>query len=130
MIPAYTRASLTRFQFALTVNVAELQTGTDQAAEHLQLPHRARIDEIRIHVGTAPTGANLIVDVNDDGTTIFTTQGNRPEITAGGTDDTSGTPDGGADIAKDSVLSIDIDQVGSTVPGGELTVFIRGRYIG
>jgi hypothetical protein len=35
---------------------------------------------VRASVGTAPTGATLIVDVNLAGTTIFTTQASRPAI--------------------------------------------------
>jgi hypothetical protein len=58
--------------------VAGVQTtGTDKAA-YWQTPAKCIIDEVRIHLGTAPTGAPVIVDVNDDGTTIFTTQANRP----------------------------------------------------
>jgi hypothetical protein len=115
------------FQWDFTVAGA-LTTGSNKA-RYFQVPDKVRIDEVRIHVGTAPTGASLIVDVNDDGTTIFTTQGNRPEIADSGTDDTSGAPDGGTAVAKNSVLTIDIDQIGSTIAGSDLTVFVRGRYI-
>jgi len=38
------------------------------------------IRAVRASVNTAPTGAAIRVDVNKNGTTIFTTQGNRPNI--------------------------------------------------
>jgi hypothetical protein len=82
------------------------------------------ITEVYIYANTAPTGADLIVDVNKNGTTIFTTQGNRPQIAAGANADTSGTPDV-TSLLKNNRLTIDIDQVGSTIAGADLTVVIR-----
>lgn len=81
------------------------------------------IQSVRASVGTAPTGASLIVDVNKNGTTIFTTQSNRPTIAASGFTDVSGTPEVTALDAGD-YLTVDIDQVGSSVPGANLTVTI------
>ena len=42
-----------------------------------------RILKVTLSVGTAPAGAAIIADVNKAGTTIFTTQANRPQIAAG-----------------------------------------------
>ena len=105
-----------------------LTTGTDKCA-YMRVHDKCIIDEVRIHVGTAPTGASLIVDVNDDGVTVFTTQGNRPTIAISGSDAVSGAADGGTAVAKDSVITIDIDQVGSTIAGADLAIFVRGRLI-
>lgn len=116
------------FQFALTIAGA-LNTGTNLGAQVLHLPFKARIDEVRAHVGTAPTGAAILVDVNAAGTTIFTTQANRPSVAAAGTDANSGAPDGGTSVAKDTAITVDVDQVGSGTHGSDLTVFVRGRYI-
>jgi hypothetical protein len=78
----------------------------------------------RLMVGTAPTGANLIIDVNKNGTTIYTTQANRPTITASANSGGPGvTPDVTALVAGD-YLTIDVDQVGSTIAGSDLTVTI------
>jgi hypothetical protein len=105
-----------------------LTTGTNKSS-YFRAGYKCRVDEVQCHVATAPTGQALIVDVNDDGTTVFTTQANRPSIADGANDDTSGVADGGTAIAKDSVIAIDIDQVGSGVAGADLTVHVRGRYI-
>jgi threonine aldolase len=86
-------------------------------------PFAMTVVGVRAHVGTAPTGASLIVDVHQDGTTIFTTQGNRPTIAASGTTSGEETPDVTA-IAEDDELTVDIDQVGSTIAGADLTVVI------
>ena len=114
------------FQWVFTV-AGTLTTGTDKCA-YFRVPRKVRIDEVRVHVGTAPTGDAVTIDVNDDGTTIFTTQTSRPSIDATGSDAVSGVPDGGLAVAKDSVITIDIDIVGSGTAGSDLTVFVRGRY--
>lgn len=79
---------------------------------------------IVISVDTAPTDADLEVDVNIDGTTIFTTQTARPIIAASGFVDTSGTPAVTAWL-EGEYIQIDVDQVGSTEPGQDLVVTIR-----
>jgi hypothetical protein len=77
----------------------------------------------RASVGTAPTGASLIVDINKDATTIFTTQGSRPTIAISAFTAQGSAPDV-TTIATGSYLTVDIDQVGSTVAGADLTVTI------
>jgi hypothetical protein len=78
---------------------------------------------VRASVGTAPTGASLKVDVNKDGTTIFTSQNARPEIAVSTFTDESSAPDVGT-IFDGSYLTVDIDQVGSTIPGSNVVVQI------
>jgi hypothetical protein len=82
------------------------------------------IQAVRASAGTAPTGASLIVDINKDGTTIFTTQGNRPAIAAGTNTSGKVTNMDVTTIADGSYFSVDVDQVGSTVAGSDLTVQI------
>lgn len=85
------------------------------------------ITAVRISVDTAPTGATLIVDVNKNGTTIYTTQGNRPTIAISGNTATANSPDVTA-LAAGDYLTIDIDQVGSTIPGSDLAVQVEMRH--
>lgn len=72
-------------------------------------------------VSTAPTGANIIFDVNKNGTTIFTTQGNRPTITATNFTDLTSTPDV-TTLASGDYLTVDVDQVGSTIAGADAMI--------
>ena len=76
---------------------------------------------------TAPTGASLIFDVNKAGTTIFTTQANRPTIAAAATSGTIVAPDVTA-IAAGDEFTIDCDQVGSTVAGADVTLILAYKY--
>jgi len=74
-------------------------------------------------VSNAPTGAAILADVNIDGTTIFTTQSNRLSIAAGANTGTTTTIEN-ATWAAGSYLALDIDQIGSTTPGYNLTVHV------
>lgn len=81
------------------------------------------ISTVRVSVGTAPTGAAILVDVNKNGTTIYTTQANRPQI-AVSTNTATGNSPNVTTLAAGDYLTVDIDQVGSTVAGSDLTVQI------
>lgn len=83
------------------------------------------VETIRASVNTAPTGAAILVDVNKNGSTIFTTQGDRPSIAISGFTDTA-TPNVLTYAAGD-YITVDVDQIGSTVAGSDLTVTIRLR---
>jgi hypothetical protein len=78
---------------------------------------------VRASVVTAPTGAAVIVDVNRNGTTIFGTQSARPTIAAGTkTSKTTGMTV--TSIGDGDWLTVDIDQIGSTIKGSDLIVQI------
>jgi hypothetical protein len=100
-----------------------LTTGTGT----LKLPNATgrtlTLKPVRVDVSTAPTGAALIVDVHKNGTTIFTTQSKRPQVAAGSLFDLSDTPDV-TSWADGETLTIDIDQVGSSVAGAGATITI------
>lgn len=83
------------------------------------------IDFVRASVNTAPTGSSIIVDVNKNGTTIFTTQANRPTIAASGFTSGLVTNMNITSVAAGDYITIDIDQVGSSTAGEDLTVQIR-----
>jgi len=82
------------------------------------------ITNIRAMVDTAPTGASAIFDVNLNGTTVYTTQANRPTIAVSGTDSGNTTPDVTA-LAAGDYLQIDIDQIGSTIAGADAVLVIE-----
>lgn len=73
---------------------------------------------------TAPTGAALIFDINKNGTTIWITQANRVQVEAAANYGTQTSFDV-TTLAEGDVLSIDIDQIGSTLPGADITVQLK-----
>lgn len=77
---------------------------------------------IRAAVGTAPTGAALIVDLKINGTSAFaTTTANRPTIAVSTNTGIAGTPDT-ATLQPGDFVTYDVLQIGSTVAGSNLTV--------
>ena len=82
------------------------------------------------YVSTAPTGADLIVDVRwettpgNGFTSLFTNQAEMLVIAAGTKYDTSAEKT--TALAGGGVLDIEVEQVGSTIAGSDLTVEISG----
>lgn len=99
-----------------------LVVGTGAARWPIHRP--ITIANVRANANTAPTGAAILVDVNKNGTTIFTTQGNRPSIAVSTNEDNTATPDVTTATTND-YITVDVDQVGSTVAGANLTVTIE-----
>ena len=122
-------ADVSRDRFQFVLRKSGILAAATNVAEYYRVPYNCSIDEVQVHVGTAPLVQAIIIDINDDGTTIFTTQANRPSIGAGTNDATSGTPDGGTNVLRDSVITVDVDQVGIGTLGSDLTVHVRGRYL-
>lgn len=99
------------------------ELGAVPSVSQILVPYALTIAKVKCSVGTAPTGANLIVDIHKNGTTIFTTQSNRPTITAGNTSATDIIPEVES-LLEGDILTLDIDQIGSTVSGSNLMVTI------
>lgn len=81
------------------------------------------ISQVHIAVNTVPTGATILVDVHENGTTIFTVQGNRPSIGIGSNTGFSVVVDDSS-WASGNYLQVDVDQIGSVAAGADLTVTI------
>lgn len=93
-----------------------------------RFPVAVTIVGISMACNTAPTGAAILADINKNGTTIFTTQGNRPTIAISAFNTAAEVTN--MDVtafAAGDYLTVDIDQIGSTVAGADLTVAIRYR---
>ena len=76
-------------------------------------------------VKTAPTGANLILDINKNTVSIWaSTPANRLTVAATATSGSQTAFDTTA-LAEGDVLTLDVDQVGSTVTGVDATVSLR-----
>jgi hypothetical protein len=82
------------------------------------------IVECYAYAKTAPTGAGLVFDINKNGTTIWTNQANRITI-ADGENLGNQTSFDVTTLAENDLLSIDIDVIGSTVAGSDITVLLK-----
>ncbi len=86
----------------------------------LPMSYDAKIISIRASVNVAPTGASIIIDVNKNTTSIFPTT-TKPTIAVSTFMRQIAIPDT-YEVAADDYLIVDIDQVGSTIAGSDLTV--------
>ena len=92
--------------------------------------HKAAVIEAVVAtVPTAPTGASAIFDVHKNGTTIFTTQSARPTVPASANVSNIAVPAVRL-VAAGEYITVDIDQIGSTVAGSDPTVTVRYREVG
>lgn len=116
-------------QIAVSDETTDLTTGTGKVT--FRMPFAMTLftggNGVRASVGTAPTGAALQVDINVTGVgSILSTP-----ITIDAGEKTSTTADtppviSSTTLADDAEVTIDIDQIGSTVPGKGLKVTLIG----
>lgn len=110
-----------------TMFIAGAQTTGTKKGQWLA-PVAGVVTDVRAYLDTAPTGATFIVDLNINGTTAFTSQAARPTIAISGNASTTTLPAVTAVAAGDRV-SFDIDQIGSSVAGSDLTVAVTVKRL-
>lgn len=89
-------------------------------AGRVMVTRAGTITKVHLRVATAPTGADLICDLHLNGTSIWdANQANRVKIAATATTGNQTVFDTTA-VAEGGELRLDVDQVGSTLPGAEL----------
>jgi len=116
------------FSLAIPIDTPET-TGENKGYFPFAPGDAGTIGEVYLMVGTAP-GADktFTVDVNKGGTTIFTTQANRPSIAGTDTEDTSGTPDVTTFVKNDKfTIDVDVSTAGTAV--ADAICIIRGRVV-
>ena len=96
---------------------------TTGVKEIVRMPFAGKISGVTAAVTTAPAGSTAIFDLNKNGTTMYTTQGNRPTIAAAATSVTATNPDVLTWAAGDR-LSVEVDQIGSGTAGANLTLCV------
>jgi len=113
------------FVIAVSDEATDLATGTDKV--YFRMPYAGTLLAVRASVNTAPTGSTLIVDINEAGSTILST---KLSIDASETTSTTAAVPAvisDSALADDAEITIDIDQVGSTVAGKGLKVYMKVR---
>ena len=113
------------FVIAASDETTDLTTGTNKV--YFRMPYAGTLLAVRATVNTAPTDSAIEVDINEAGSTIFSTV-----LTIDASEKTSTTAAVPAVIsdsalADDAEITIDIDQVGSTIAGKGLKVYLKVR---
>ena len=125
--PTYTNPTLS-FIVSLTAEAGDATVADDLA--QIRMPFAFELSELpRAFCNTAPTGANLQFDIEEAGSTIFST---KLEIDATEkTSTTATTPCVLSDttLANDAIISFNCDQIGSTVAGAGIKLVLIGYQI-
>jgi hypothetical protein len=102
-----------------------LTTGTAKVS--FRMPFAATLLAVRASVNTAPTGSTLIVDINEAGSSVLGTKLSIDASELTSTTAASAATITDSSLADDALVTIDIDQIGSTVAGAGLKVslFVR-----
>jgi hypothetical protein len=114
------------YVIACSDETSDLATGTAKVT--FRAPVAFLLTAVAASVNTAPTGSTLIVDINNGANSTLSTK-----LSIDASEKTSATAASAAvidttydDIAADAEITIDIDQIGSTVAGKGLKVILRG----
>ncbi len=102
-----------------------LSVGTEQGGVWVA-PQTLTIEKVYIYCKTVGTAGSTIVDINKNGTTIFTTQSNRPALAFDDQDKKagSGAPDI-TNLAEGDVLAVDVDQIAAGAADLDVIIICR-----
>ena len=116
---------VTAIPIAISDETTLLTTGTAKVT--FRMPYAFTLSSVRASVTEAPTGSTLVVDINENGTTILSTKLSIDATEK--TSTTAATPPVISDtsLADGAEITIDIDQIGSTLAGKGLKVYLIGN---
>jgi len=83
---------------------------------------------VQLSIASSPVGADVVVDVNVNGTSVFADQSQRPRIPDGGKTDLVDFPPNTV-VGLNDIITVDIDAVGSVSPGSTLVAIVRAEEI-
>lgn len=110
---------------ACSDETSAITTGT--AKRTFRMPYAFTVTEVRASVTTAPTGSTILIDINESGTTILSTKLMIDASEKTSTTAATAAVISDASLADDAEITIDFDQVGSTVSGAGVKVYIIGH---
>jgi hypothetical protein len=99
-----------------------LTTGATQGAVIL-MPFGFTVSDIDLRTTTPPTGTGVIIDINENGSSIYST---KPQVQATQTGEDGFEVISDTTLAAGSEITVDIDQIGSTFAGSGLTIILHG----
>ncbi len=109
---------------AVSDETTALTAGTSKLT--FRMPYAFTPASVKASVTSAPTGANLIVDINEGGVSILSTKLSIDASEKTSTTAASAAVLSDATLAADAEITIDIDQIGSTIAGAGLKVTLIG----
>ena len=112
---------------AFSDETTDLEVATDVATFHM--PFQFYLTDVDVGVTTAPTGSTIIVDLNKNGSTVLSTKvsidvSEKSSHTAATPSVISTTL-----FSKGDLMTVDIDQIGSTITGTGGKIYLIGYCI-
>jgi len=110
-----------------------LSTSHISEESRVYIPFNLSASRVSLSIGTSASGASTIIDILQynhlvlAGTSMFAANGDKPFIPAGASAGSSTTFTSINTFYAGSYLGFNIDQVGSVVPGSNLTITIIGE---
>lgn len=101
-----------------------ITTGT--AKRTFRMPYAFTLTAVRASVTTAPTGSTIIIDINEAGGSILSTKLSIDVSEKTSTTAASAAVISDGALADDAEITIDFDQVGSTIAGAGVKVYFIG----
>ena len=118
----------TSFVVACSDETSDLETGDDKA--QIQLPFAFELTAISANVNTASTGADINIQVQEDGVNIISGVGITIDADETSSETSATQPTlTDSTLAFNSIISVDIDQVGSGDTGNGLKINLIGYRI-
>ena len=109
---------------ACSDETTNLTTGTAKVT--FRMPYAMTLSSVRASVNTAPTGSTLVVDINEGGSTILSTKLSIDASELTSTTAATAAVISDTALADDASITIDIDQIGSTIAGKGLKIVLKG----
>jgi len=119
----------TSFVVACSDESSDLETGDDKL--QFRMPFQFELTDIIANVNTNPTGADINIQVQEDGSDIMSGVGITIDATETSSESSATQPTiTDSTLAFNSIISVDLDQIGSTLTGTGLKInFIGYRVI-
>ena len=111
-------------QIAASDTTTAITSGTAKVT--FRMPFAMTLTAVRSSVTTAPTGSTLIVDINETGTSVLSTKLSIDASEKTSTTAASAAVISDSALADDAEITIDFDQVGSTIAGVGVVVTLTG----
>ena len=118
--------TITSFTIAVSNQTDDLETGTGVLT--FQMPFAFELTEIpKASVKTVSTGSSIIFDINVAASSILSTKLSIDASETGSSSASTPAVLSSTSIANNAIVSIDIDQVGSSNTGVGALVYLIGR---
>ena len=112
--------------FVVPIGLPGIPILAGTAAMTFRAPFAMTLTDVRASVSSAPSGSGITVDINESGTTILSTKLTIDDGETTSTTAATAVVISDSAIADDAEIVVDVDAVGSTLPGSGLIVTFIG----